>query len=234
MEGFEYVDIFATKGLEYLAVIAFLITLIVFWRFLNRTETPVKTIIPERIKTTLIDWFYLADDFLYHQGHSWAKPENKGVVLVGVDDFAQKLLGKPTGIRLPKVGSQIVQGEKGWKLQFDGKSINILSPVNGKVVEINKDIIHEPELLNKDPYQKGWLLKVKPSKLKTDEKNLLSGALAKAWIEDIVNRLSTRITGDFGVVLQDGGLPITGFAKEMSPIDWDKLAREFLLTSEMS
>ncbi len=234
MEGFKYVDIFATKGLEYLAVIAFLITLIIFWRFLNRSATPAKTIIPEKIKTTLIDWFYLADDFLYHQGHSWAMPENTEVVRVGIDDFAQKLLGKPTDIQLPKVGSRIVQGEKAWKLQFNGKSINILSPVNGKVVEINKDILHEPELLNKDPYQKGWLLKIKPSKLKTDEKNLLSGVLAKAWIENTVDKLSTRITGDFGVVLQDGGLPVTGFAKEISPINWDQLAREFLLTSEMS
>lgn len=234
MEGFEYVDIFATKGLEYLAVIAFLITLIVFWRFLNRSETPVKTIIPEKIKTTLIDWFYVADDFFYHQGHSWAMPENNEIVRIGIDDFAQKLLGKPTDMQLPKVGSKIVQGELGWKLQFGGKSINVLSPVNGKVVEINKDIIREPELINKDPYQKGWLLKVKPSKLKTDEKNLLSGVLAKAWMEDTVNKISTRITGDFGIVLQDGGLPLTGFAKEISPVDWDQLAREFLLTSEMN
>lgn len=234
MDGFEYVDIFATKGLEYLVVIGFLITLIVFWRFLNRPVATAKTIIPERIKTTLIDWFYLADDFFYHQGHSWAIPENAEVVRVGIDDFAQKLLGKPTDIQLPKVGSQIAQGENGWKLAFNDKSFNILSPVNGKVVEVNKNVIDDPELLNKDPYQKGWLLKVKPSKLKTDEKNLLAGGLAKAWLENIVDKLSNRITGDFGVVLQDGGLPIAGFAKEISPTDWDKLAKEFLLTSEMN
>lgn len=230
MEDFEYVDIFATKGLEYLAVIAFLITLIIFWRFLNRPAKAAVSVIPERIKTTLIDWFYLADDFLYHQGHSWAIPEEGEVVRVGIDDFAQKLLGKPSEIQLPKVGSQIVQGEKGWKLRFNGKSIDILAPVNGKVVEVNQEILRDPELLNKDPYQKGWLLKVKPSKLKADQKNLLSGTLAKAWIEDTVDKLSNRITGNFGLVLQDGGLPVAGFAKEMSPTDWDKIAKEFLLT----
>jgi glycine cleavage system H protein len=234
MEGFKYVDIFATKGIEYLAVVAFLITLIVFWRFLNRTESPVKSVIPDKIKTTLIDWFYLADNFFYHQGHSWAMPENQELVRVGMDDFAQKLLGKPSDIKLPKVGSKVVQGEKGWELEFNGQTIDALSPVNGKVVEVNEEILREPDLLNKDPYQKGWLLKVRPSNLRTDEKNLLSGVLAKAWIEDTVNRLSTRITGNFGVVLQDGGLPIAGFAKEIAPADWDKLAREFLLTSEMN
>ena len=234
MEGFKYVDIFATKGIEYLAVVAFLVTLILFWKFLNRAESPVKSVVPDKVKTTLIDWFYLADNFFYHQGHSWAMPENQELVRVGMDDFAQKLLGKPTDIQLPKVGSQIVQGEKGWKLQFNGQTIDALSPVNGKVVEVNEEILREPDLMNKDPYQKGWLLKVRPSNLRTDEKNLLSGVLAKAWIEDTVNRLSRRITGNFGVVLQDGGLPIAGFAKEMAPADWDKLAREFLLTSEMN
>lgn len=234
MEGFKYVDIFATKGIEYLAVVAFLITLIVFWRFLNRTESPAKSIVPDKIKTTLIDWFYLADNFFYHQGHSWAMPENQELVRVGMDDFAQKLFGKPSVIQLPKVGTKVVQGEKAWKLGFNGKSIDALSPVNGKVVEVNEEILREPDLMNKDPYQKGWLLKVRPTNLRTDEKNLLSGDIAKAWIEDTVNRLSARITGNFGVVLQDGGLPIAGFAKEIAPADWDQLAREFLLTSALN
>jgi glycine cleavage system H lipoate-binding protein len=234
MESFKYVDIFATKGLEYLVAIGFLITLVMFWRFLNRSFAATTSEIAEKIRTSFVDWFYLADDYYYHQGHSWMVPENKDVFRVGMDDFAQKLIGLPAKIELPRIGSKVNQGENGWRLQFNGKSIDMLSPVNGEVVAVNEEIIQNPAILNDDPYQKGWLLKVKPSRWRIDRRNLLSGSLARAWIEYSVNKLSARMTGDFGVVLQDGGLPVTGFAREISPQNWDQLAREFLLTEEMN
>jgi glycine cleavage system H lipoate-binding protein len=235
MEDFQYVDIFATKGIEYLVVIAFLFTLIIFWRFLNKGAKGVSEVnISEKVKTTLIDWFYLADNFFYHQGHSWAVPESSEIVRVGIDDFAQKLLGRPGKIELPKLGENVRQGERGWRFKYNGKSINVLSPVNGKVVAVNQDILKNPALLNENPYTKGWLLKVKPTKFKTDQKNLLSGVLAHAWMENTVNLISQRMTGNLGVVLQDGGLPISGFVKEISPEKWDRIAKEFLLTEEMN
>ena len=233
MEGFKYVDIFATKGLEYIFVVGFLGLLVFFWRYLNKPVVAKnQNSRVQKVKTTLVDWFYLANDFLYHQGHSWVMPEGKNTVFVGMDDFAQKLLGLPANIELPKVGSHIKQGERGWKLTFNGKSINMLSPVNGKVVAVNNELINNLQLLEQDPYQKGWLLKVIPSRLAVDKKNLISGALAKAWIEDSVDRLSTRMTSSYGVVLQDGGVPVSGFAKEIAPDNWDELAREFLLSNE--
>jgi len=235
MEDFQYVDIFATKGIEYLLVIAFLVTLVIFWRFLNKgAKGASEANLSEKVKTTLIDWFYLADNFFYHQGHSWAVPESNEVVRVGVDDFAQKLLGKPGRIELPKLGTTVRQGESGWRFRFNGKSITILSPVNGKVVAVNEDIVNNPALINENPYTKGWLFKVKPTKFKTDQKNLLSGVLAHAWMENTVNEISRRMTGNLGVVLQDGGLPISGFVKEISSQEWDRIAKEFLLTEEMN
>jgi glycine cleavage system H lipoate-binding protein len=234
MESFRYVDIFATKGLEYLLVVGFLITLVLFWRFLNQPVTAATAKIAEKIRTSFVDWFHIADDYYYHQGHSWMVPEGNETVRVGMDDFAQKLVGVPAKIELPKIGSTLNQGENGWRLQFNGKSVDMLSPLNGEVVAVNEEIIQNPAILNDDPYQKGWLLKVKPSRFRVDRQNLLSGALTRAWIEDSVNKLSARMSGDFGVVLQDGGLPISGFAREISPQNWDQLAREFLLTDEMN
>jgi len=231
MEGSQYVDIFATKGIEYLIVIVFLLTLVIFWRFLNRpAPSSGKPVAVENLRTSLIDWFYLADDFFYHQGHSWIAVENNNVVRVGVDDFAQKLIGKPTKVHLPKIGSQIFQGNVGWQLQIDSKSIDILSPVNGEVVGVNEEILKSPEIINEDPYQNGWLLKVKVPKLESNKKNLLSGNMAKVWMEQTVNTLSEKLTGNIGVFLQDGGVPITGFIKEISPEDWDDFTSEFLFT----
>jgi glycine cleavage system H lipoate-binding protein len=232
MDNF-YVDIFATKGIEYIAVLTFLAALIMFWLWLNKPEFEVRAEkYLGRVNTTLVDWFLLANHYLYHQGHSWAKTENQGSVLIGIDDFAQKLLGHPDKITLPPKGTLVKQGECAWKLHFDDKSIPMLSPLNGEVIAVNENILSNPVLVNEDPYQGGWLIKVKPSNFTVDKRNLLSGALANSWLEGTVNTISERITGNFGVVLQDGGSIKTGFIRELGAEHWDELAGSYLLTSE--
>ena len=117
MDGFTYVDIFATKGIEYLLVISGLLFFAYFWRFLSR---PAVAVYREyaNVFPAISDWFHLPLEGMYfHQGHSWAKPEGDNVVRVGIDDFAQKLVGKIDAIKLPQVGSQVSQGEKAWSLQ---------------------------------------------------------------------------------------------------------------------
>ncbi len=233
MENFKYVDIFATKGIEYLLILGFLLILVIFWRFLNK---PAKTAIKpayNKITTTLIDWFRIADNYYYHQGHSWVNPENIEVVKVGLDDFAQKLIGKPTNIVLPKIGSNIKQGENGWRLLFNSKSIDMISPVNGEVVAINEELIKYPNLINDDPYQKGWLFKVKPTRLDADLKNLLKGNLAKFWMQETIEKVGNLLSSNKGLALQDGGQVIIGFAKEIADDKWDQLSREFLLTDNL-
>ena len=125
----------------------------------------------------------------YHQGHSWAIPENDDVVRVGIDDFAQKLVGKIDAITFPEVGSQVSQGEKGWSLLAGAKSIDMLSPVDGKVVEINERLLSSPESIGKDPYGQSWLMKVQAPKISANLKNLLSGGLAGKWMEGVRENL---------------------------------------------
>ena len=67
-----------------------------------------------------------------------------------------------------------------------------------------------------------------------DRLTLLSGKLAKSWIEDTVNKLGQMITGNTGIVLQDGGTLIQGFVKDLSPEKWDKVARELLRTDDLT
>jgi glycine cleavage system H lipoate-binding protein len=231
MKGFSYVDLFATKGIEYLLVIGFLLVLVLYWRLLNQPiKAPFALGVAERRAAPVNGWFRLAEGMYYHQGHSWAMPEDDDVVKIGIDDFAQRLLGKPHSINLPRIGARIEQGEKGWKLQVDSKSIDMLSPVNGEVLAINEEILVSPDLINQDPYGKGWLAKVKVSKMKTDLKNLLSGKLAKAWMQETENTFRERMAGHLGLALQDGGLPVAGIARILSPESWDEIAMEFLLS----
>ncbi|GAB4367129.1 MAG: hypothetical protein Kow0042_07480 [Calditrichia bacterium] len=232
MEGFHYVDLFATKGLEYILVIGFLLVFALFWVYFDKpTKDRVKSAI--RTMTGTNSWFHLAKGFYYHQGHTWVRPESAGVVKVGLDDFAQKFIGKPQSLILPEVGSRLEQGEEGWKLKINSREISMLSPVDGEIIAVNEQALRSPEIITEDPYHNGWLLKVQVPRIQSNLKNLLTGNLAVNWMEHTVNKLRQRMTGELGMVLQDGGAIVPGFGRELSPDGWEQLAAEFFLTKEL-
>jgi glycine cleavage system H protein len=229
MESFSYVDIFATKHIEYLLVIVFLLLFIFFWRFLS---TPAKRVFEaaEKFVPVINEWFSLPEEIYYHLGHSWAAPEGKNLVKVGVDDFAQKLIGKINAIQVPGIGSTINQGDKGWTLEVDSKTIDMLSPVDGKVVAINEKIVSSPENINKYPYV-SWLMEVESPRFSANKKQLVSGTLAKKWMEEVKENLLSRMNYNLGLVYQDGGLLVDGMAKNLDKDKWDEIAKEFFLIS---
>jgi glycine cleavage system H protein len=231
MESFTYVDIFATKGIEYLLVIGALLLFIPFWRMVSRSGAAAKEA-AEGIVPGVGGWFNLPEGKIYyHQGHSWAIPESGNVVKVGIDDFAQKLVGRIDAVKFPKVGSQVVQGEKAWSLHVGAKSIDMLSPVDGNIVEVNETLIGSPESIGKDPYGQSWLLKVQVPKVSANLKNLLSGALARKWMEGIKENLFARMNYNLGAVSQDGGVPVYGIARSLDPEKWDEIVKEYFLVS---
>ena len=231
MEGFTYVDIFATKGVEYLMVISGLLFFALFWRFLNRPALAVYRI-AQSIAPAISDWFHVPQEgIFFHQGHSWAMPESNNVVRVGIDDFAQKLVGKIDAIKFPQVGSQITQGEKAWSLLAGSKSIDMLSPVDGKVLEINDNLLSSPENIGKDPYGQSWLMKVQAPRIAVNLKNLLSGRLAIKWMEEVRENLLARMNYNLGAVFQDGGVPVDGIARSLDRERWDEIVKGFFLTS---
>jgi glycine cleavage system H lipoate-binding protein len=232
MQGTIGVDQFATKGIEYLMVIGFLVALVLFWRFLNvpgRRSAPRDGFAP--VGTTN-RWFAVPEEVYYHPGHSWVLPEGGKFVRIGVDDFAQKLLGKPGNWKLPEVGAQVEQGAPGWGMEVDSKSFDFLSPVDGVVVSRNEAVLRSPDLVNSDPYGDGWLLEIRTSRLEPNIKSLLRGSQAEAWMGANEKSLFEYMPKELGVVMQDGGIPVTGIARALSEDGWESIAREFLLTAE--
>lgn len=231
MEGFSYVDIFATKHIEYLLVIGFLLLFIPFWRMLNR---PAKAIfeVAERIVPAISEWFRLPEGRYYHLGHSWAIPEgNQQTVKIGIDDFAQKLVGKINGVQIPAVGSTLRQGDKGWALKVNSKTIDMLSPVGGRVIAINEEVLRTPDGLNKDPYN-NWLMEVEAPKFSVDKRQLVSGTLAKKWMEEVRENLLSRMNYNLGLVYQDGGLLVDGMARNLDREKWDEIVKDYFLVAE--
>jgi hypothetical protein len=113
----------------------------------------------------------------------------------------------------------------------DGKSVDMLSPVDGTVVAVNDEVGRSPERLARDPYGEGWLMRVRVPRLGANMKQLFSGPLARRFTEDAFDRLQAMTIPDLGRVHQDGGLPVDGMARALRPADWDRLVREFFLTS---
>jgi len=224
-------DLFATKGAEYLLVIGFLAAFVLFWRLL--AVTPAREIAArqtDRLRRALGRWFDCRPDRYYHPGHVWARPAPGGVVRVGIDDFAGKLLGRPDALELPAVGQRLEQGEPGWKLLFGGREIEMLCPVDGTVVARNEAVAGSPGQVADDPYERGWLVDVRVPRLGRDLRNLLSGDAARAWMSSAEDALRKQMSGDLGVVLQDGGFPVSGIARALDEDGWDEIARDFLRT----
>jgi len=227
MEGIRFIDIYATKGIEYLIVISFLAAFVLFCRYMYQ---PREGQAAARIAPSSVTRFRVPEGLFYHQGHGWLRPEPGSIGVVGMDDFARKLIGEVDAVDLPAVGSRLAQGEKGWSLVADSERIPMLSPVDGEVVAVNEEVLRSPGILGADPYGKGWLFKVRSPRIAADIRNLLSGKLARAWMENALDNLHPLHGESVGPVLQDGGLPVDGIARVLGGAEWVDLAKTHLLT----
>ena len=132
-------------------------------------------------------------------------------------------------MKLPTAGTWVRQGAKSVRIDVDGRSTEIVSPVEGEVVEVNRDLAKEPAFATWDPYGRGWLLKVRSAGLGTNLRNLMNGRLARQWTEDASQQLQLRLMALSGSVLQDGGAPAPDFAKHLDDDEWKRLTDLFLL-----
>ena len=121
----------------------------------------------------------------YHQGHTWVHWVSPDEAYVGVDDFARRLLGKDITLKAPPRGAWVRQGEHAMAAEREGHEIRLLSPVSGEVVGVNPALKAHSDLVNRDTYVRGWLYRIKAADLHNQIANLLSGSLAKRWMEDL-------------------------------------------------
>lgn len=229
----DILTLYTAKAIEYLVAIAFIACFIPFWRYAMSTkaqpaEATVKARVPRR--TQWVEWFQVSPEVAYHPGHAWARAERPGLVTVGMDDFAQKLVGPIAEVSLPHVGARVSQGEPAWSVRADGQSVSMLSPIDGVVAAVNPNIVSSPDLVNRDPYGDGWLVRVHAPKAEATLKGLLQPRLARRWIEEATNDLRRLMAPELGLALQDGGVPVDGIAHAIDPSDWRRVARTFLLT----
>ena len=103
------------------------------------------------------------DDRRYSKEHEWVVAHDDGTATVGVSDFAQQQLGDVVFVELPQVGAAVSQFGQMGEIESVKAVSDLFSPVSGEVVEVNKGAVERPELVNSDPYDGGWLIKVRLS-----------------------------------------------------------------------
>ncbi len=131
----------------------------------------------------VIEGYELPDELYYTKDHTWAKIEDNGSVTVGMDAFGAKAAGNIEFIDLPMEDDEFEGGEAFGSLESAKWVGGLLMPVSGTVIEVNENIEDELSLIAEDPYSEGWLIKVKPSHLKEDLKNLIHGTDIGPWLK---------------------------------------------------
>jgi glycine cleavage system H lipoate-binding protein len=169
----------------------------------------------------------------FHPGHTWARVENDDTVTVGIDAFAEHLVGSSAAFALPAIGQAVRQGEPALGLSLDGRRVELVCPVDGTIVAVNSLAHQEPAAVHASPYQAGWLLKIRSPRLAGDLRSLLAGDLARRSMDAACETLSAQASSpQLGQVLADGGTPADGIAVAVSGEHWDVLARSFFLTEQ--
>jgi hypothetical protein len=130
---------------------------------------------------------------------------------------------------LPRLGDHLSQGEPAFEIGDGEKSVPMLAPVDGMVVEVNAKAGEGKDGLA-DPYGRSWLFKVKPPRLAANLRQLMQDGPARRFMSDAESALAMRLSPELGAVLQDGGVPVHGIARALSGDDWDETARQFFLT----
>lgn len=101
-------------------------------------------------------------DLKYTSSHEWLKELPDGNVDIGISDHAQEALGDLVFVELPEVGRNLVAGEACAVVESVKAASDIFAPIAGTVVAVNEQLARTPELVNRDPYGGGWMMRVKP------------------------------------------------------------------------
>jgi len=100
-------------------------------------------------------------DRKYSKEHEWAKLD-EGLAVVGITDYAQEQLGDIVYVELPQAADALRQFEPFGIIESVKAASDLWAPISGEVVAANEELVDRPELVNEDPYEGGWLLKVHP------------------------------------------------------------------------
>ncbi len=123
----------------------------------------------------------LPQDLRYSKDHEWVKVDGD-VALIGITDYAQNELGDIVFVEVPTVGDTLSKGDTLGTIEAVKTVADVYIPVDGEVLEMNPELENTPELINQDPYGKGWI-----AKIKVTDASQIDGLLTVDQYKDLIN-----------------------------------------------
>ncbi len=120
----------------------------------------------------------------YTKEHEWVRVEEP-LVVIGITDYAQNALHEITFVEVSEVGTELQVGKTCGLVESMKASSDIYSPVSGTVAAVNNELETAPEIVNQDPYGRGWLLKIRPSNLEAELKVLMDSKAYSEFIKSL-------------------------------------------------
>jgi hypothetical protein len=159
-----------------------------------------------------------SSDLLYHRGHTWVRAEWDGTYVVGLDEFAIHLIGRPDKVELPPLFGEVESEGVAWRMRKNGHKIRVRAPLGGTVVSTGG-----PE--------KGWYLKVLPHG-QPNLRHLLTGPEVQGWLAAEIDRLQAQLsTPNIGACLADGGMLMSDLMDGEPKANWDTILASTFLDS---
>ena len=195
-----------------------------------KAEAPVRW---DNLEAAMPPLYRSPAGLFYHSGHTWAYLDPSGEASVGIDDFAQGIIGHIERIELPAPGTKVRQGERAFTLVQKNKSIDFVSPLDGYVNAVNAFVNRDTSLLKKHPYTEGWLLTIQPNNLVRNLRKLKIGSEALDWLEKETKRFVEFLTlhsarpQEVGITMHDGGLYLEGIVEKIDGELLQLLMRKF-------
>lgn len=122
------------------------------------------------------------DDVKYHKEHTWVRVIGNRAQ-IGITDYAQDALGDVVYIDMPEIDSEISANSEISEIESTKATSSVISPISGTILEINDDLEESPEIINEDPYVKGWILTVELSDA-SELENLMDASTYEKFIEE--------------------------------------------------
>ncbi|RJS90894.1 glycine cleavage system protein GcvH [Candidatus Bathyarchaeota archaeon] len=132
-----------------------------------------------------VDDYEVPEGLYYSKEWTWVKLED-GKARIGITDYAQKQLKEIVFAELPNVGDEVTKGEPFGTVESVKSVSDLVAPLSGEIVEVNEEVVNNPQIINEDPYGKGWLIVVSPSNLDEDLKTLMSFEESVEWHKELV------------------------------------------------
>jgi glycine cleavage system H protein len=235
MDGYSYVDIFETKGIEYIVIIAFLLLLIPFSILLNKKAKSAREF-KRSFNPLSFNQLKIPNGIFFSKNHTWAHLERSGLAKIGLNQLMYGFAGNLDINPLRYSNEMIRKGDVLAEIGLNGKRLRVFSPVSGRIIKANPRLDREITELPAMNGEQDWLFEIQPTDWKSETSNYLLAEEAAAWFKSELERLkdflamqASRYSPELSMaVLQDGGELHPDLIEALPHETWKEFQKEFL------